>query len=153
MTERVFIGLGANLGDRRAQLEEALRRVGALEGTTVVAVARIIETPAMVPPEDPRPQPPYLNTVAELRTSLEPVELLRALKGVEREMGRTVTTRWAPRLIDLDVLLYGSRVLQTPELELPHPGIAEREFVLWPLRELWPDAVDPRTSLRLDLNR
>lgn len=149
MTERVFIGLGANLGDRRAQLEEALRRMSALEGTSVVAVARIIETPAMVPAEDPRPQPPYLNTVAELRTSLEPVPLLRALKRIEQEMGRQVTTRWAPRLIDLDVLVYGNRVLRTPELELPHPGIAERGFVLGPLRELWPDAADPRTGAPL----
>ena len=149
MTERVFVALGANLGDRRAQLDDAVRRIGALEGTSVVAVAPVLETAALLPPEDPTPQPDYLNTVAELRTTLEPLPLLRALKAIERTMGRLTTTRWAPRVIDLDVVLFGDRLLNSEELTLPHPGLASRRFVLEPLLALWPEAVDPQTGLPL----
>ena len=146
MNERVFVALGANLGDRRAQLDAAVRHLGALEGTRVLAVAPVLETQAMLPPDDPAPQPDYLNTVAELRTTLEPLPLLRALKAIEREMGRLTTTRWAPRVIDLDLVLFGARQLATDELTLPHPGLASRRFVLEPLLALWPDAIDPRTG-------
>lgn len=149
MTERVFVALGANLGDRRAQLDEAVRRIAELDGTTVLAVAPVLETAALLPPEDPTPQPDYLNTVAELRTALEPLPLLRALKAIERAMGRLTTTRWAPRVIDLDLVLFGDRQLASEELTLPHPGLASRRFVLEPLLALWPDAIDPRTGLFL----
>lgn len=143
--ERIFVALGSNLGDRQAQLDEAVRRMGQLEGTRVLAVAPVLETDALLPPDDPTPQPRYLNTVAELRSSLEPLPLLRALKALERELGRVVTTRWAPRLIDLDLVLYGARVLSTDELTLPHPGLPTRRFVREPLLALWPDAVHPVT--------
>ena len=146
MTERVFVALGANLGDRRAQLDEAVRRLGELEGTTVLAVAPAIQTKAMLPPDDLTPQPDYLNTVAELRTTLEPLPLLRALKAIERAMGRVTTVRWAARLIDLDLVLFGARLLHTDELTIPHPGLASRRFVLEPLLQLWPGAVDPQTG-------
>ncbi|MDP1920307.1 MAG: 2-amino-4-hydroxy-6-hydroxymethyldihydropteridine diphosphokinase [Myxococcales bacterium] len=149
MTERVFVALGANLGDRRAQLDEAVRRIGELEGTTVLAVAPVLETEALLPPEDPTPQPDYLNTVAELRTTLEPLPLLRALKGIERSMGRLTTTRWAPRVIDLDLVLFGDRQLASDELTLPHPGLASRRFVREPLLSLWPEAIDLQTGRRL----
>ncbi len=146
MNERVFVALGANLGDRRAQLDAAVRHLGALEGTRVLAVAPVLETQAMLPPDDAAPQPDYLNTVAELRTTFEPLPLLRALKAIEREMGRLTTTRWAPRVIDLDLVLFGARQHATAELTLPHPGLASRRFVLDPLLTLWPDAIDPRTG-------
>lgn len=149
MTERVFVALGANLGDRRAQLDEALRYIGGLEGTTVLAVAPVLETAALLPPEDPTPQPDYLNTVAELRTTLEPLPLLRALKAIERSMGRLSTTRWAPRVIDLDLVLFGDRQLHSDELTLPHPGLASRRFVLEPLLALWPEAIELPTGRRL----
>lgn len=149
--ERIFVALGSNLGDRQAQLDEAVRRVGQLEGTRVLAVAPVLETDALLPPDDPTPQPRYLNTVAELRSSLEPLPLLRALKALERELGRVVTTRWAPRLIDLDLVLYGARVLSTDELTLPHPGLPTRRFVLEPLLALWPGAVHPVTRRPLVL--
>ena len=149
MTERVFVALGANLGDRRAQLDEAVRRIGELDGTTVIAVAPVLETAALLPPEDPTPQPDYLNTVAELRTTLEPLPLLRALKAIERSMGRLSTTRWAPRVIDLDLVLFGDRLLRSDELTLPHPGLSARRFVLEPLLALWPEAIDPGTGLQL----
>ena len=149
MTERVFVALGANLGDRRAQLDEAVRRIGELDGTTVIAVAPVLETAALLPPEDPTPQPDYLNTGAELRTTLEPLPLLRALKAIERSMGRLSTTRWAPRVIDLDLVLFGDRLLRSDELTLPHPGLSARRFVLEPLLALWPEAIDPGTGLQL----
>ncbi|MBE2250576.1 MAG: 2-amino-4-hydroxy-6-hydroxymethyldihydropteridine diphosphokinase [Myxococcus sp.] len=146
MTERVFVALGSNLGERQTQLMDAVARLGRLEGTTVLAVAPVLETPALLPPDDLTPQPDYLNTVAELRTPLEPLPLLRALKSIERDMGRLVTTRWAPRLIDLDLVLYGARTERSPELTLPHPGLSSRRFVLEPLVALWPDAVHPQTG-------
>lgn len=149
MTERVFVALGANLGDRRAQLDEAVRRIGELEGTSVLAVAPVLETEALLPPEDPTSQPDYLNTVAELRTTLEPLPLLRALKGIERSMGRQTATRWAPRVIDLDLVLFGDRLLRSEELTLPHPGLSTRRFVLEPLLALWPEAIDLQTGRRL----
>ena len=149
MTERVFVALGANLGDRRAQLDEAIRRIGELEGTTVLAVAPMLETQALLPDGDAAPQPDYLNTAAELRTTFEPLGLLRALKGIERAMGRQTTTRWAPRLIDLDLVLFGAHQVNSDELTLPHPGLATRRFVLEPLLALWPDAIDPRTGRHL----
>lgn len=149
MSERVFVALGSNLGDRRAHLAEAVRRLGQLAGTTVVAVAPVLETPAMLPSEDPTPQPDYLNTVAELRTTLEPLPLLRALKALEQDLGRVVTTRWAPRVIDLDLVLYGARVLSTDELTVPHPGLATRRFVLEPLCALAPELTHPLGGQRL----
>jgi 2-amino-4-hydroxy-6-hydroxymethyldihydropteridine diphosphokinase len=149
VNERVFVALGANLGNRRAQLDEAVQRIGDLEGTSVLAVAAILETTALLPPDDPRPQPDFLNTVAELRTFMEPLPLLRALKTIESAMGRLTTTRWAPRVIDLDLVLFGSRQLATEELTLPHPGLRARRFVLEPLLALWPEAIDPLTGRRL----
>jgi 2-amino-4-hydroxy-6-hydroxymethyldihydropteridine diphosphokinase len=149
VSERVFVALGSNLGDRRAHLDEAVRRLGQLEGTTVVAVAPVIETPAMLPPEDPTPQPDYLNTVAELSTALEPLPLLRALKALEQDLGRVVTTRWAPRVIDLDLVLYGARVLSGEELTVPHPGLPTRRFVLEPLVALAPQLIHPLGGQRL----
>ncbi|MCA3015148.1 MAG: 2-amino-4-hydroxy-6-hydroxymethyldihydropteridine diphosphokinase [Myxococcaceae bacterium] len=140
---RAFVALGSNLGDRQRNLDEAARRIGGLEGTRVVAVAPVLETEALLPPLDPTPQPGFLNTVAEVETALEPLPLLRALKQLEADMGRVVTTRWAPRLIDLDLVLYGDRVLATEELTLPHPGLPARRFVLEPLLALAPGLVHP----------
>jgi 2-amino-4-hydroxy-6-hydroxymethyldihydropteridine diphosphokinase len=151
VSERVFVALGSNLGDRRAHLDEAVRRMGQLGGTRVVAVAPVLETRAMLPPEDPTPQPDYLNTVAELETVLEPRPLLQRLKRLEADMGRVATARWAPRVIDLDLVLYGERVLATAELSMPHPGLASRRFVLEPLLSLAPDLVHPTQGVRLDV--
>lgn len=153
MTERIFVALGSNLGDRRALIDEALRRIDRLPHTRVVAVAPIEASEPLLPPGDSTPQPEYLNTVAELESATEPLELLAALKGIERALGRTTAARWAPRLIDLDLVLYGSRVLETETLTLPHPGLTEREFVLSPLLALWPGAVDPRTGSSLQAAR
>lgn len=151
--ERVFVALGSNLGDRRALLERALARLGELPRTTLVAVGPVLENPAMLAPGDTAAQPDFLNTVAELRTGLEPPELLRALKEIEAALGRVSTTRWAARPIDLDLVLYGARIVESPALTVPHPGLAERRFVLEPLLALWPDAVHPLTGKPLAASR
>lgn len=143
MTARVHLALGSNLGDRRAALEEATRRLGELAGTTVVARSGVVETPALLPPEDPTPQPDYLNAVVLVQTTLSPRELFGAVKALERAMGRTATTRWAPRVIDVDLVLWGDVVVNDGDLVIPHPRMHQRRFVLEPLVELSPDAVHP----------
>jgi 2-amino-4-hydroxy-6-hydroxymethyldihydropteridine diphosphokinase len=143
MRARVHLALGSNLGDRRAALDDAVRRLAALEGTTVVARSGVVETPALLPPEDPTPQPDYLNAVVLVETRLSPRALFGAVKALERAMGRTTTTRWAPRVIDVDLVLWGEVVVDDGDLVIPHPRMHERRFVLEPLVELSPDAVHP----------
>jgi 2-amino-4-hydroxy-6-hydroxymethyldihydropteridine diphosphokinase len=87
-------------------------------------------------------QPRFLNAVAEIRTELEPLALLRALKEIESTMGRVPTYRWGPRLIDLDIILYGERRVDLPDLKIPHPQYREREFVMVPLRQIAPEVAD-----------
>lgn len=136
--ERVFLGLGSNLGEREATLEAALERIGALPGTRLVRRSRFYETP----PWGVTDQPPFLNAVVELRTGLEPEALLAAVKQVERDLGREPTYRWGPRIIDVDLLVYGNRVVQTPKLTLPHPQILARPFVCDPLEEIAPEVLE-----------
>jgi 2-amino-4-hydroxy-6-hydroxymethyldihydropteridine diphosphokinase len=136
--ERVFLGLGSNLGDREALLRTALERIAGLPGTDLVRVSAIRETE----PWGVTDQPPFLNAAAEIRTELEPQALLAALKEIEGEVGRRPTFRWGPREIDLDLLLYGSRRLETETLRLPHPQILERDFVREPLAEIAPEVVE-----------
>ena len=137
---RVFIGIGSNQGERLAQISSAARAIGALEGVRLRRMATIIETaPAGGPPQDP-----YLNTVIEVDASLSPRELLTALKGVELALGRTASgERWGPRPIDLDVLLYDDRVVEEPDLKIPHERMHQRRFVLEPLMQLAPELVHP----------
>ena len=136
---RVFIGVGSNQGDRLEHISKAARALGALERVKLSRMATIIETAPIGPP-----QGPYLNTVIEIDTSLAPRELLAALKGIERQFGRTPEgERWASRPIDLDVLLYDDRVIDEPDLRIPHERMHERRFVLEPLAQLAPEAVHP----------
>lgn len=128
---RAFIALGTNVGNRLLNLREAVRRLRLLGA---VREGLIIETAALLPKENPAPQPPYLNTVVELTTSLGPIALFHHLKRIERVMGRVTTTRWAPRIIDLDLVLFGTQTVSTPELTVPHPRAHERDFVKGPLR-------------------
>lgn len=131
----VYIGLGANLGDREATIRTALRRLQDHEEIEVQRVSRLRETD----PVGYEDQPRFLNGVARLRTSLEPRELLTVLLDLERDLGRTRHgPRFGPRTIDLDILLYDDRVVDEPGLRVPHPRIAERAFVLEPLAELDP---------------
>lgn len=139
----VHIGLGANLGDREATLRAAVERLRCHPRIDVRAVSALIETE---PVGGPPGQPPFLNGAAELETDLEPEDVLDVLKTVERDLGRQRRTRWGPREIDLDILLFGDRVVATERLTVPHARLRERRFVLAPLAEIAPDARDPVTG-------
>lgn len=137
---RAYVGLGSNLGDREEHLRRAVELLGRREGVTVVSVSAVIENP---PVGGPPGQGPYLNGVAALDTALPPRELLRACREIEDALGRTREVRWGPRTMDIDILLYGDRVVSEPDLEIPHPRMHEREFVLVPLAALAPEARHP----------
>ena len=132
-TERVFVALGTNLGNRLLNLDEATRRIALLPGVELVARGPLLDTAPLLDPSDTLPQPRYLNTVLELTTTRQPRALLAALLAVEHDMGRERGARWAPRIIDLDLVLFGERVIDEPGLALPHPGLSTRRFVLEPL--------------------
>lgn len=137
---RAFVGLGSNRGDRAAFLGFALRRLDTLPGTRRTATSPIYESRAV----GPGVQRHYLNAVAELQTDLEPLALLRALLAIESDAGRRrAAARWTPRRLDLDLLLMDGAVLRGPPLELPHPRLAERPFVLEPLADLAPELIHP----------
>jgi 2-amino-4-hydroxy-6-hydroxymethyldihydropteridine diphosphokinase len=131
-----YIGLGSNLGEREATLREALTRLGELDGVAVVAVSSFRETDPVGNVDQPR----FVNGAAEIETKLGPRELLDRLLEVERSLGRDRSReeRWGPRTVDLDLLLYGDETVGEPGLEVPHPRLAERTFVLEPLVELDP---------------
>ena len=137
---QVFIGVGSNEGERFAHISRAVQALGSMPGVRLRQMAMILETEPLGGP----PQGPYLNTVVEVETTLPPLELLRSLKAIERRLGREpVPQRWAPRPIDLDILLYDDCVIQEPELCIPHPRLHERRFVLEPLAQLAPELVHP----------
>src|SRR4051812_27903872 len=138
---RSFVGLGANLDHPRAQIERALELLAAEDGVEVVAVSSLRETD----PVGYEDQPRFLNGAAELRTSLEPRELLERLLAIERRLGRVrgEGPRFGPRAIDLDLLLYGDEQIAEPGLEIPHPRLHERRFALEPLAELDPALAIP----------
>jgi 2-amino-4-hydroxy-6-hydroxymethyldihydropteridine diphosphokinase len=137
---RAFIAVGANLGDRAATIRAALDALDRTAGVRVVRVSRLIENPAVGGPVG---APPFLNGAAELSTTLDPHALLAALLEIERGLGRERRQKWAPRTIDLDLLLYDDRVIRSEDLTVPHPLMHERDFVLTPLAEIAPDVVHP----------
>jgi len=128
-----YIGLGSNLGDRLGYLRAAVAALQA-RGVSVVSASSVFENDALGPP-----QPPYLNAVVSVSTSVPPQELLSALKAIEHDLGRQHTERWGPREIDLDLLLYGDELIDEPGLTVPHPEMTKRSFVLLPLLEIAPD--------------
>jgi 2-amino-4-hydroxy-6-hydroxymethyldihydropteridine diphosphokinase len=146
---RAYLSLGSNLGNRLASLQEAVLRLGASQGITVVRSSRVYETEPVGPP-----QPPYLNAVLDVRTTLVPHGLLDVGLAVEAEMGRLRTERWGPRVIDVDLLTFDRDVVAEPGLTIPHPRMHERAFVLIPLAELDADPPLPAgrrmTELRID---
>jgi len=137
----VFISLGTNLGDREANLR--LAREKTAEGVEITATSSIYETP----PWGVVDQPAFLNQVVAGITFLSPFKLLTFLKNIEQQMGRVKTFRFGPRLIDLDILLYGDRQVCNPRLTIPHPRMYQRAFVLVPLAEVAPDHHIPGTGL------
>lgn len=142
-----YIGLGANLGDREANLRAALDKLQATEGISVIRVSSIYETE----PFGLKEQPWFLNQVAELAVTLAPEALLARALAIEMELGRVRRIRWGPRTIDIDILLYGQRVINRPGLQVPHAGLKERAFVLLPLFELVPGLVLPNGERLADL--
>ncbi len=146
-----YLGLGASVGDRLANLQFAVRKLDLADfGIRVVKVSSVYETPHLgLKPGDDQRYPPHLNCVVGIATQLAPLDLLDRMQEVENAAGRTRDVRWVPRTLDIDLLLYGDLVLQHPRLTLPHPGIAFRNFVLVPLFEIAPDLVLPDgTALR-----
>lgn len=127
-----YLGLGTNLGDRMAHLRAAVAQLG--ERLAVERLSSVYETEPAYYQEQPR----FLNMVCRARTALAPEELLGFLKELERRIGRRPSVRFGPRVIDLDILLYGDRTVDLPDLAIPHPRIAERPFVLVPLGEIAP---------------
>lgn len=136
---KAYISLGSNLGDRAANLDEAVRQLSRTEGIGNLRRSGIRETE----PVGRTDQPKFLNCVVEVETTLEPLELLDRCQEIERRLGRTRTRRWGPRTIDLDILLFGDVIVRTDRLTLPHPEMTRRRFVLEPLCELAPDLVLP----------
>jgi len=135
-----YLALGANLGDRRRNIQSAVELLRATAGTSVTKVSSLHETAAV---GGPAGSPAFLNAAAEVETSLEPAALLARLLEIERLLGRERREKWGPRTIDLDVLLYDDRVVDEPHLHIPHPLMHQRRFVLAPLAEIAPGAIHP----------
>lgn len=144
--QTVLVALGSNLGNRAANLRAAVDAVGALPGTRIVRVSNGYETE----PWGVEEQPIFLNAAAAIETTMTPRELLQALKVIERRLGRAPGgVKWGPRVIDIDIVLWGDVRIDTPELVVPHPEFRRRAFVLAPLAEISADAVDPVTGLSI----
>ncbi|MGQ0679615.1 MAG: 2-amino-4-hydroxy-6-hydroxymethyldihydropteridine diphosphokinase [Actinomycetota bacterium] len=134
---RAFVGLGSNVGDRLANLVAAVAALTG-KGVEVTILSSVYETVPVGPP-----QAGFLNAAAEVRTDLSPQELVKVLKQIEEELGREAGERWGPRVIDLDLLLYGERTVDEPELKVPHAEFTNRAFALVPVLEIDPDVELP----------
>jgi 2-amino-4-hydroxy-6-hydroxymethyldihydropteridine diphosphokinase len=133
-----YLGLGSNLGDRKANLADAITRL-ACDSLRILRTSSVWETE----PRDVLDQPWFLNQVVEVEADLLPRQLFRRIQRIEREMGRQRRMPKGPRLIDIDILLYGNAVVKSEDLEIPHPRMTERRFVMAPLAELAPDLRHP----------
>ena len=140
-THRVFLGLGSNLSSPRTQLKTALTSLKTISCGEVT-----VSSTYSSPPFGGPPQPDYYNVVCSLDTLLSPEELLSSCLDFEVAQGRTRDIHWGPRTIDIDILLYDSSIIDSPQLTIPHPGMGERDFVLLPLLELSPDLKCPRSG-------
>ena len=144
-----YVALGSNLGDRHALLRRAARALASEPGLEVVNASRVFETD----PVGPAPQQDYLNAVLRLRSQLSPGELLERMLEIERICGRTrvAETRWGPRCIDLDLLIFADRCIDGPGLTVPHPRLAERSFVLEPLCDLAATEIHPELGVAFEV--
>ena len=143
MTVRAAIALGSNIGDPEAQVTRAFDEIAALPGTRVLARSKLLRTK----PVGYADQPDFINAVALVETSLAPRALLESLLAIEQRHGRSRTIPNGPRTLDLDIILYGDKVIDEPGLKVPHPRATERPFVMEPLRQVWPDVVIPRSVI------
>ncbi|NQT83133.1 2-amino-4-hydroxy-6-hydroxymethyldihydropteridine diphosphokinase [bacterium] len=138
-----YIALGANLGDREQNLKAAIEKIGEISGVRVTKVSAFFETEPVGGP----PQGMYLNAAVEIDCTIPAGQLLRELQGVEKELGRKRLGKCFPRTIDLDILLFGSEVIDEMDLKVPHPRMHDRAFVLDPLNEIAPNAIHPILGL------
>lgn len=138
-TSSAFIGLGSNLENPTAQLTQALQTLHQLPATQVLSCSSLYSST----PIGPQDQPTFINAVAQLHTTLAPIALLNALQAIESAAGRIRTRHWGERTLDLDLLLYGNQTIQLPRLQVPHPHMHSRRFVLLPLLEIAPTAQLP----------
>ncbi|CRM06931.1 MULTISPECIES: 2-amino-4-hydroxy-6-hydroxymethyldihydropteridine diphosphokinase [Pseudomonas] len=134
--ERIYIGMGSNLAAPDQQLRSAIQALAQLPGTCVAGVSAFYQSDSLLPG-----QPRYTNAVAALDSSLAPLDLLDALQAIENDQGRERLERWGPRTLDLDILLFGDRLIDEPRLKVPHYQMHLRAFVLYPLAELAPAAL------------
>ena len=134
-----YLGLGSNIGDRGANLAEAVQRLAQIPAVEIVRTSAIYETA----PVGPRDQPDFFNQVAQTDVTCTPRRLLALIQGIEQKMGRVRRRRWGERVIDIDILLYGDAMIQEPDLQIPHPQMLARQFVLVPLAEIAPELVLP----------
>jgi 2-amino-4-hydroxy-6-hydroxymethyldihydropteridine diphosphokinase len=141
-----YIGLGSNLDNPRQQLMDALAELELVDQTTLLTTSSLYCSPPMGPAD----QPDYINAVAQIETMLQPLQLLEALQGIEHAHHRTRKRHWGERTLDLDLLLYDDLELLTPQLQIPHPRITQRAFVLLPLLEIAPQIVIPGKGLAQD---
>lgn len=147
MSETVYLLLGSNIGDRRGYLHSAVLKLEALEGFEVVAVSGVYASPAVeMDPESPG----FMNQVVKGEYIYRPLELLRTLEAIERELGRSDKGQMRPRTIDIDILLFGEQLIDTPELSIPHVSLLERPFAMVPLLEIDPDLTHPASGRRID---
>ncbi|WP_219096109.1 2-amino-4-hydroxy-6-hydroxymethyldihydropteridine diphosphokinase [Pseudomonas sp. UMAB-40] len=131
--ERIYIGMGSNLADPAEQLRSAVEALAQLPQTQLVEVSGFYQSDSLLPG-----QPRYTNAVAALDSTLPPLDLLDALQAIENGQGRERLERWGPRTLDLDIVLFGDRLIDEPRLKVPHYHMQERAFVLYPLAELAP---------------
>ena len=143
-----YLGLGSNLGERDANLEQAMRLLGSSVDTKPIRSSSVYETA----PWGYSDQPSFLNCVLEIQTTLEPIPLLELAQSVEAKVGRLPTFRWGPRLVDIDILLYGDRTvsIDSPDLQIPHCRMSQRAFVLVPLAEIAAELEHPVLKLLIE---
>jgi 2-amino-4-hydroxy-6-hydroxymethyldihydropteridine diphosphokinase len=143
-----YIGLGSNLQNPEQQIQSARAAIAALNGVFTTAFSSLYQSPPM----GPQDQPYYINAVMAIRTTLQPLDLLQQLQQIEQAQGRIrQAQRWVARTLDLDLLLFGEQLIRLPELCVPHAGLKERAFVLYPLQEIAPDLMIPGLGAIADL--
>jgi 2-amino-4-hydroxy-6-hydroxymethyldihydropteridine diphosphokinase len=128
-----YLGVGSNLGNRRKNIELAIKLIQALKDTKIIRVSKLLES---LPSGGPAGQPDYLNAALRVSTNFSPLSLLKELKKIETKIGRIPMVRFGPRVMDLDILLYGDRLIRNKVLTVPHPRMFNRDFVIKPLTEV-----------------
>jgi len=142
---RSFLSIGSNQGKRFSNISNAVGYIGETDGIEIIRVSSVYETE----PWGVKDQPEFLNIVVEINTSLGALELLKKCKGIEKLAGRTESGKWGPRIVDIDILLYGDRVIDTDRLTIPHAFLTQRRFVLIPFAEIDPECIIPGEGITI----